>query len=80
MLSGYTPFWGEGNLILCAIKRTSFNFFFMRVDQASLFESIMSGEYEYDDEYWSDISNSGNIKHTNNYTALKTNFSFQPKI
>lgn len=37
--------------------------FFMRVDQASLFESIMSGEYEYDDEYWSDISNSGNIKH-----------------
>ncbi|GAA5805668.1 kinase-like domain-containing protein [Helicostylum pulchrum] len=27
-------------------------------DQASLFESIMSGEYEYDDEYWSDISNS----------------------
>ncbi|KAG2203945.1 hypothetical protein INT47_007528 [Mucor saturninus] len=27
-------------------------------DQTSLFESIMSGQYEYDDEYWSDISNS----------------------
>ncbi|KAG2191340.1 hypothetical protein INT46_011922 [Mucor plumbeus] len=27
-------------------------------DQASLFESIMSGQYEYDEEYWSDISGS----------------------
>ncbi|KAI8094931.1 kinase-like domain-containing protein [Gilbertella persicaria] len=27
-------------------------------DQASLFQSIMSGEYEYDEEYWSDISQS----------------------
>ncbi|CAO0803394.1 unnamed protein product [Mucor circinelloides] len=27
-------------------------------DQASLFESIMSGQYEYDEEYWSDISDS----------------------
>ncbi|KAI8583754.1 hypothetical protein K450DRAFT_219851 [Umbelopsis ramanniana AG] len=25
-------------------------------DQAALFESIMSGKYEYDEEYWSDIS------------------------
>ncbi|KAI8636076.1 kinase-like domain-containing protein [Parasitella parasitica] len=25
-------------------------------DQASLFESIMSGHYEFDEEYWSDIS------------------------
>ncbi|KAI8994980.1 kinase-like domain-containing protein [Pilobolus umbonatus] len=25
-------------------------------DQASLFESIMSGQYEYDEEYWADIS------------------------
>ncbi|CEP16344.1 hypothetical protein [Parasitella parasitica] len=25
-------------------------------DQASLFESIMSGQYEFDEEYWSDIS------------------------
>lgn len=29
------------------------------IDQASLFESIMSGQYEYDEEYWSDISGSG---------------------
>ncbi|CAO3652915.1 unnamed protein product [Mucor hiemalis] len=27
-------------------------------DQASLFESIMSGQYDYDEEYWSDISQS----------------------
>ncbi|GAN10721.1 calcium/calmodulin-dependent protein kinase I [Mucor ambiguus] len=27
-------------------------------DQASLFESIMAGQYEYDEEYWSDISDS----------------------
>lgn len=31
-------------------------------DQASLFESIMSGQYEYEEEYWSDISDSGNIQ------------------
>jgi hypothetical protein len=28
-------------------------------DQAALFESIMSGKYEYDEEYWSDISDAG---------------------
>ncbi|KAG0173930.1 hypothetical protein DFQ30_006562 [Apophysomyces sp. BC1015] len=27
-------------------------------DQSSLFQSIMSGRYEYDDEYWSNISDS----------------------
>ncbi|KAI9250192.1 kinase-like domain-containing protein [Phascolomyces articulosus] len=27
-------------------------------DQASLFESIMSGKYEFDEEYWSEISDS----------------------
>ncbi|KAI8970300.1 kinase-like domain-containing protein [Mycotypha africana] len=27
-------------------------------DQASLFESIMSGKYQYDEEYWHDISDS----------------------
>lgn len=31
-------------------------------DQASLFESIMSGQYEFDQEYWSDISDSGTKK------------------
>lgn len=30
-----------------------------RVDQAALFEAIMSGKYEYDEEYWSDISDAG---------------------
>ncbi|KAG2173431.1 hypothetical protein INT44_008783 [Umbelopsis vinacea] len=45
LLSGYTPFWGEANGLLCHA-----------VDQAALFESIMSGKYEYDEEYWSDIS------------------------
>ncbi|CAJ0823631.1 16905_t:CDS:2, partial [Entrophospora sp. SA101] len=28
-------------------------------DQAALFESIMSGEYEYEEEYWSEISDLG---------------------
>ncbi|KAI7905064.1 kinase-like domain-containing protein [Cokeromyces recurvatus] len=30
-------------------------------DQASLFESIMSGKYDYDEEYWSDISDSDRL-------------------
>jgi calcium/calmodulin-dependent protein kinase I len=36
-------------------------------DQAALFESIMSGKYEYDEEYWSDISDAG--KHLTPMTA-----------
>lgn len=31
------------------------------IDQSSLFESIMSGKYEYDEDYWSHISESGTI-------------------
>lgn len=28
----------------------------LKTDQAALFESIMAGKYEYDEEYWADIS------------------------
>src|SRR4051794_39166326 len=31
---------------------------FYGVDQAALFEAIMSGRYEFDEEYWVDISES----------------------
>ncbi|KAI8376625.1 kinase-like domain-containing protein [Choanephora cucurbitarum] len=30
-------------------------------DQVTLFQSIIAGQYEYDEEYWSTISNSGTI-------------------
>lgn len=31
------------------------------IDQTALFESIMSGKYEYDEEYWEDISDDGRL-------------------
>lgn len=33
----------------------------IRIDQTALFESIMSGNYEYDEEYWEDISDDGKL-------------------
>ncbi|CAO3701770.1 unnamed protein product [Rhizopus stolonifer] len=49
LLSGYTPFWGEGMVIDSVHNLTL-------IDQSSLFDSIMSGSYEYDEDYWSHIS------------------------
>jgi hypothetical protein len=43
----------DGRLIMC---------FLLYIDQAALFESIMSGKYEFDEEYWCDISASGKVE------------------
>jgi len=63
LLCGYTPFWGEGNLIFAilfgrfwtvgSLELTSDN---PLLDQSALFENIMTGEYLYEDLYWKDVS------------------------
>jgi hypothetical protein len=40
------------------------------VDQNELFDSIMRGKYEFDDEYWSDISDEGKNFNGNESTSL----------
>jgi cell fate regulator YaaT (PSP1 superfamily) len=42
------------------------------IDQAELFACIIKGEYTFDKEYWSDISDSGTIQRTR--TKKKSTF------
>ncbi|KAI9272684.1 kinase-like domain-containing protein [Phascolomyces articulosus] len=44
---------------------------FWGADEATLFDNIIRGQYDYDEEYWSDISSSGTI-YNNNILSMKT--------